>query len=151
MIQRIQTIFLILAALCFGALFKLPLLTSTSSSAQFLADHIYSIQDHLILLSITCFAIGMSVLSIFMYKNRKLQRKLVYCVIILAIALSIAAYFILKMNGAEAFSFGDSPCRQDYFFTWQAWYFAFLPAIILVRMKNWLNPWIASVDPGNQH
>jgi uncharacterized membrane protein len=106
MIQRIQTIFLILAALCFGALFKLPLLTSTKSSAQFLADHVYSIQDHLILLSITCFAIGVSVLSIFMYKNRKLQRKLVYLVIILGIALSISAYFVLKMKGGEALASG---------------------------------------------
>jgi uncharacterized membrane protein YwzB len=102
MIQRIQTIFLILAALCFGALFKLPMLTSTSTTTQFLADNIYSIQDHLILLSITCFAIGVSVLSIFMYKNRKLQRKLVYLVIFLAIALSVCAYFLLKMNSAEA-------------------------------------------------
>jgi len=102
MIQRIQTIFLILATLCFGALFKLPLLTSSTTSAQFLSDNIYSIQDHLILLSITCFAIGVTVLSIFMFKNRKLQRKLVYLVIFLAIALSVAAYLLLKMNSGEA-------------------------------------------------
>ena len=102
MIQRIQTIFLILAALSFGALFKLPLLSSATPSTQFLADSIYNIQDHLILLSITGFAIGVSVLSIFLYKNRKLQRRLVYLVIFLAIAFSIAAYFLLKTNGGEA-------------------------------------------------
>ena len=101
MIQRIQTIFLILAALSFGALFKLPLLSSTTPSTQFLADSSYNIQDHLILLSITGFAIGVTVLSIFLYKNRNLQRKLVYLVIFLAIAFSVTAYFLLKTNGGE--------------------------------------------------
>ena len=102
MIQRIQTIFLILAALSFGALFKLPLLSSTTPSTRFLADSIYNIQDHLILLSITGFAIGVSMLSIFLYKNRKLQRRLVYLVIFLAIAFAVAAFFLLKTNGGEA-------------------------------------------------
>jgi hypothetical protein len=98
MIQRVQTIFLILAAGCFGALFKMPLATSSVSSAHFLADNVYSIQDHLALLSVTILAAGVSVLTIFLFKNRKLQRKLVYLIAFLAIILVIASYLLLKMD-----------------------------------------------------
>ena len=126
MIQRIQTIFLILAALSFGALFKLPLLSSTTPSTQFLADSIYNIQDHLILLSITGFAIGVSVLSIFLYKNRKLQRRLVYLVIFLAIAFSIAAYFLLKTNGGEAMNTPGIHIKAGIFLPLAGMIFCFL-------------------------
>jgi len=98
MIQRIQTIFLILAAGCFGALFKLPFATSSVSSAHFLADNVYNIQDHLALLSITILAVGVSVLTIFLFKNRKLQRKLVYLIAFLAIGLVIVSYLLLKID-----------------------------------------------------
>jgi len=98
MIQRIQTIFLLLAALSFGALFLLPMATSSVSTAHFMADQVYGVQDHLALLSIAIFAIGVSVLAIVLFKNRKLQRRLVFLIIILAIAQAITAYFLLKMD-----------------------------------------------------
>jgi len=101
MIQRIQTIFLILAAFSFGALFILPFATSNASAAHFLADRIYSIQDHIALLSMTIFALGISVLTIFLYKNRKLQRRLLFLIIILAFALAISSYFLLKMDSGD--------------------------------------------------
>ena len=126
MIQRIQTIFLILAALSFGALFKLPLLSSATPSTQFLADSIYNIQDHLILLSITGFAIGVSVLSIFLYKNRNLQRKLVYLVIFLAIAFSVAAYFLLKTNGGETLNATAVQIKAGIFLPLAGMIFCFL-------------------------
>jgi len=102
MIQRIQTIFLLLAALCFGALFMLPMATSSVSTAHFMADQVYGIQDHLALLGITTFAIGVSVLAIVLFKNRKLQRKLVYLIIVLAISMSVTSYFLLKMDLGES-------------------------------------------------
>jgi uncharacterized membrane protein YwzB len=126
MIQRIQTIFLILAALSFGALFKLPLLSSSTPATQFLADSIYNIQDHLILLSITGFAIGVSVLSIFLYKNRKLQRKLVYIVIFLAIVFAVAAYFLLKTNGGEALNATGVQIKAGVFLPLAGMIFCFL-------------------------
>jgi len=126
MIQRIQTIFLILAAISFGALFKLPLLSSSTPATQFLADSIYNIQDHLILLSITGFAIGVSVLSIFLYKNRKLQRKLVYLVIFLAIAFAVAAYFLLKTNGGETLNATGVQIKAGVFLPLAGMIFCFL-------------------------
>jgi peptidoglycan/LPS O-acetylase OafA/YrhL len=101
MIQRIQTIFLILAACSFGALFLFPFATSDVSAAHFLADKVYGIQDHLALLSISIFLIGVSVFTIFLFRNRKLQRRLVYLIIILSLGLGIAAYILLKMDTGE--------------------------------------------------
>lgn len=133
MIQRIQTIFLILAALSFGALFKLPLLSSTTPSTQFLADSIYNIQDHLILLSITGFAIGIIVLSIFLFKNRKLQRQLVYLVIVLAIAFSVAAYLLLKSNGGEAMNALGIHIQAGIFLPFAGMIFCFLAGYYIAK------------------
>jgi len=102
MIQRIQTIFLLLAALSFGALFMLPMATSSVSTAHFMADQVYGIQDHLALLTIAIFAIGVSVLAIVLFKNRKLQRKLVYLIIVLAVVMSVTSYFLLKMDMGDS-------------------------------------------------
>jgi len=102
MIQRIQTIFLLLAALSFGALFMLPMATSSVSTAHFMADQVYGIQDHLALLSIAIFAIGVSVLAIVLFKNRKLQRKLVHLIIVLAVVMSVTSYFLLKMDMGDS-------------------------------------------------
>jgi len=102
MIQRIQTIFLLLAALSFGALFMLPMATSSVSTAHFMADQVYGIQDHLALLTIAIFAIGVSVLAIVLFKNRKLQRKLVHLIIVLAVVMSVTSYFLLKMDMGDS-------------------------------------------------
>ena len=98
MIQRIQSIFLVLIAISFGILFKLPFATSSVASSSFLADQHYTVQDHPILLGITFFGIGVSVLTIFLYKNRQLQRKLVYLIFALAAGLVLAAYLLLKQD-----------------------------------------------------
>src|SRR5258706_9265342 len=94
MIQRIQTIFMILAAMSFGALLKLPFATSDKPAAQFLSDKIYDIRDHVALLIVACLGAGLSLISIFLYKNRKLQLKLGYLTIIMAIFLPIVAFLL---------------------------------------------------------
>ncbi len=102
MIQRIQTLFLVLVACSFGALFRLPFAASNIAAANFMADKVFSVQDHLALSGITIFASGVSILTIFLYKNRKLQRKLVYFIILLAIGLGVSSYILLKMDGGDA-------------------------------------------------
>jgi hypothetical protein len=101
MIQRIQTLFLLLAAFSFGALFIFPFATSTVASAHYLSDSAYDIRDNVILLTLTIFLIGIVMLAIFLFKNRKLQRKLVYLVIFLAIAMSVTSYVLLKMDAGN--------------------------------------------------
>jgi len=75
MIQRIQTIFLALAAACAFGLFGLPFATSSQSSeaTSLFADGVYDINDHTGLLVLFCAAGGLALISIFLYKNRKQQ------------------------------------------------------------------------------
>ena len=110
MIQRLQTIFLLLAAACFGSLFMLPLLKSTSTSAQMLADQVYEVKDHTGLLAGTALVILLSVITIFLYKNRKLQLKLTWGVVICAILfLGMAFLFLNNESGHNLSALGLTP------------------------------------------
>lgn len=75
MIQRIQTIYLALAAACAFGLFALPFATSAQSSDEtsLFADGIYNINDHAALLALFCGAGALALISIFLFNNRKQQ------------------------------------------------------------------------------
>ena len=96
MIQRIQTIFLILIMADFGALFKLPFATSDKPTAQFLSDRVFDIMDHPVLLSLAGIGVVIALVSIFLFKNRKLQLKLGYLIIVVAILLPLVAFLLFK-------------------------------------------------------
>lgn len=100
MIQRIQTVFLILAAASFGALFVFPMATSDKPTAQFLADKIFDVSDHPALIGLTGLGIVMALISIFLYRNRPVQLKLCYGIISLAILLPIAAFLLFTNASA---------------------------------------------------
>jgi len=80
--QRIQTIFLLLAAIVLGLLFT-PIMsfftvTGTQellqqSDVAMLADGIFNINDHIIFQILTILAVVASIAAIFMFKNRTLQ------------------------------------------------------------------------------
>lgn len=96
MIQRIQTIFLSMTVASFGALYKFPLATSDMPSAQFLADRVFDIKDHPALLILTGIGAVIALISIFLFRNRKLQLKLGYLIIVIAILLPIVAFLLFK-------------------------------------------------------
>jgi uncharacterized membrane protein len=96
MIQRIQTLFLFLAAACFAILFKAPMATSDKPTAQFLSDQVYTIQDHIALLGLTILGAVMALVTIFLYTNRKLQIKLGFGVMLTGIVLSLVSFLFLK-------------------------------------------------------
>ena len=76
MIQRIQSLFLLLAAVCAFGLYALPFASIplvTSNSSQMFADGVYDIRDHVALLALFSIAGGLAFLSIFLFKNRKTQ------------------------------------------------------------------------------
>jgi len=100
MIQRIQTIFLILTLGVFAVLFKLPLATSDKPSAQFLSDKVFDITDHPALIALAILGALLSLVSIFMFKNRKLQLKLGYFIIIMAILLPGIAFLLFTKESA---------------------------------------------------
>ena len=100
MIQRIQSVFLLLAAASFGGLLSFPLAISDKPTAQFLADSVYDITDHVALLVLTILGVGISLITIFLFRNRPLQLKLGYIIISLAILLPLAAFLLFTNESA---------------------------------------------------
>ena len=100
MVQRSQSVFLLLAAASFGGLLSFPLAISDKSTAQFLADSVYDITDHVALLVLTILGVGISLITIFLFRNRPLQLKLGYIIISLAILLPLAAFLLFTNESA---------------------------------------------------
>ena len=104
MIQRIQTIFLVLAAACAFGLFGLPFASSAKSSdaTSLFADGIYNIHDHIGLLILFCAAGGLTFISIFLFKNRKQQLLLGRFAIVANIIGIILVLVLLFQDGTKA-------------------------------------------------
>ena len=103
MIQRIQTIFLLLSAVALGLLFKFPFASSDQPSTSFLSDSIYNIQDNPILMGLTGVAALLALIAIFMFNNRPLQLRLGYGLIVLSILLMVtSALLFLQESKAMA-------------------------------------------------
>ncbi len=75
MIQRIQSVFLFLAAACAFALFAVPFGETEGlvANSEIYNDGMYNIQDNVAMLALFCIAGGLAFLSIFLFKNRKTQ------------------------------------------------------------------------------
>lgn len=104
MIQRIQTIFLLLAAGLLGALLAVPFLRVGSAAdyaaAGILGDKVFSLQDHIALLVLFLLSAGLALLSIFLFKKRPLQMTLtLISTLINAAGIGFAAY-LLYQTGA---------------------------------------------------
>ncbi|MDX1685623.1 MAG: DUF4293 family protein [Saprospiraceae bacterium] len=85
MIQRIQTLFLLLAALCMAALFAPTLAfvtvegdTSTMKNAaqSMMADGLFNIYDHVLILALVGLAAIVVFINIFFFRNRTLQLRI---------------------------------------------------------------------------
>ena len=76
MIQRIQSIFLLLNAIVMGINFKLPFATSSNTAQTLFADGLYNVNDNHIILGLVGLSIVLSLIIMFLFKNRKLQLKL---------------------------------------------------------------------------
>ena len=100
MIQRIQTLFLILAAVCFIGLFKFPFATSNVSTGQFLTDQVYNVLDHPVLSVIAGLGGLLALINIFLYKKRATQMRIGYLVIVLSILLLIVSYLLFTNDAA---------------------------------------------------
>lgn len=101
MIQRIQTIFLALAAACAFGLFALPFATAAQSAdaASLFADGVYDINDNVALLVLFCLAGGLALISIFLFKNRKQQLLLGRFAIIADIIGIILVLWLIFQDG----------------------------------------------------
>lgn len=95
MIQRIQSIFLLLASLSFWSLFKFPFAMSNKSATPFFEDQLLNINDHTILLILVILGGIVTAVSIFLFNNRTLQLRLGIINIILAIFLILVAVWLV--------------------------------------------------------
>ncbi len=99
MIQRIQSIFLLLAGLALFSLFVLPFATSTVAIPHIFDDMVYDISDNPILLVLTILGGAISLIAIFLYNNRSVQIKLSNVVIVLSILLIVLAVILVFNEG----------------------------------------------------
>lgn len=77
MIQRVQSIFLLLAGAAALGVFALPFATTQASVQETVfADSIYNAQDHIGLIALFAVAGVLALVSIFLYKNRRVQMRL---------------------------------------------------------------------------
>lgn len=91
MIQRIQSIYLLLASIASSALFGLPFATATAQPEGLLQDGSFDINDHLGLMILAGLIAVVAMGTIFLYKNRKLQMNLGKLNIVLLVALLVLA------------------------------------------------------------
>lgn len=110
MIQRIQSLFLLLASASFWSEFGLSFATSDEASPGFLSDMVYNIQDHGVLLALTILGGVISLGAIFLFNNRALQLRLSYLTVVMAILLPLVAFLLIYNDGT---SFGEASNLQD--------------------------------------
>ena len=94
MIQRIQSVFFLLAAGSFGALFGLPIATSTTPASPFLEDGVFNILDQPALVALSALGAVLALIAIFLYKNRTLQVRIGFGVIAAALLLIGVSYWL---------------------------------------------------------
>lgn len=99
MIQRIQSLFLLLACIAFLLVFAFDFASSDTEVTGVFADKVYNVMDNPILIVITALGAGLLMVSIFMFRNRGLQIKLGYSSMICAILLPIIAFLLIYNEG----------------------------------------------------
>lgn len=98
MIQRIQSLFLLLASAGFWSLFMLPLSNSSSSFGDIYANKTLDLQDNIGLLALAVTGGILALVAIFLFRNRKLQVSIGYLVLFLCLTLVGMAYWIYSNN-----------------------------------------------------
>lgn len=101
MIQRIQSIFLLLAAGFFGGQFFTSFASTDAASQGFFADKLYSVMDHPLLMVVCGLGIALALAAIFMYNNRQRQLTLANIATTLGVLLPLIALLLFN-NQKEA-------------------------------------------------
>jgi hypothetical protein len=111
MLQRIQTIYLLLAALCFGSLF----ITSVSfgdfnqpvDSIPASKDGYLNIADHPAAFALTILGVICATVGIALFKNRPMQIRLAWLAVLLALGLAVFGGWLLYDIGKQVLLAGN--------------------------------------------
>jgi len=112
MIQRIQSVFLLLCSASFFGLLGVPFATSSVSLPELFSDMVYDVSDNIILLILCILGGIISLGAIFLYNNRGLQLKMSYVATMLSILLPLTAFLLVYNEGtgsANADKIDDAP------------------------------------------
>lgn len=101
MLQRIQSIFLLLTSTAFFLLFVVNFATSDNSAIGIFSDQMYNIMDNPILIGLTVLGGAIALINIFMFKNRPLQLRMGNILIVLCILLPLVAGLLMYNEGKE--------------------------------------------------
>ncbi len=99
MIQRIQSVFLLLAGLAGLGLLRLPFASTaqTIPASSLFQDSLYTIQDHPALMGLFLAGAALALIAIFLFKNRKLQGNLAR-ISFIAILIGFILAIVFFMN-----------------------------------------------------
>lgn len=100
MIQRIQSLFLALSSGSFLSLFGLPIFTTETATGAVYENMTMDLQDHMGLLICSILGGVISLISIFLFKNRKMQLSLCYVAVLAGFGLMISAIYLHSMTGS---------------------------------------------------
>ncbi len=97
-IQRIQSIYLLIAALITSALFLFPFATAEVQVQGYFQDGSLDYQDHLGLMILCGVVLGLSVLPVFVYNNRNLQINMLRANVLTCVGLAaLLLYFVSQI------------------------------------------------------
>ncbi len=101
MIQRIQSIFLLLAAGASFGLFGLPLATGAEAEQNvLLADGVFNLNDHIGLIIAFAGAGALALIAILLFKNRSLQMKIaLFSLLFILGGIGFGAYLLFSQAG----------------------------------------------------
>ncbi|NNE27388.1 MAG: DUF4293 domain-containing protein [Saprospiraceae bacterium] len=111
MIQRIQSVFLLLAAIIMAALFKIPFAMSDQAASPFFEDKLFNVLDHTVLTVLVALGSIVALVAIFMFRNRNLQLRLGYLGIIASLFLALVAFWLVYSN---ADTMGDAVIEDQF-------------------------------------
>jgi hypothetical protein len=100
MIQRIQSIYLFLAAMATFGLFAVPLASTAAPVAEspIFNDSVFSIKEYLGIAPLIGAAGLLSLIAIFLYSNRMMQKVMVFFSAMLTVIACILSYFIFNSD-----------------------------------------------------
>ncbi len=102
MIQRIQSVFLLLSGLCLGGSLGLPFADSASPiPGTLFADGLFTATDNVLLLVLLALGAVAAVAAIFLFRNRKLQKNISWASIICTIgAVAFGVFYFMQQGQA---------------------------------------------------
>lgn len=107
MIQRVQSIYLLLASLSGATLFGLPFAQGDQATDGLLADGVFDVYDNNGLLILAAAVTFLAFLSIFLFNNRKLQMNVGKLNLLLGFAiLGWAGFWFFELMKVATFGFG---------------------------------------------